>query len=118
MSKPNFAKILKYRYFNLCGLLLTFVYNVIKGKNWAEILYTEAIVLLIACDTLKITKFWNDEEKDLIPGEEGAKLREDNYISKMDAGAFYRKLRASRIDRDNKPNLMLIQDELNKKIEK
>ena len=48
-----------------------------KGKNWAEILFTEAIVLLFACDTLKIPKFWNNEEKDLIPGEEGAKLVEE-----------------------------------------
>ena len=77
MSKPNFAKILKYRYFKLFGLLLTFVYNIVKGKNWAEILFTEAIVLLFACDTLKIPKFWNNEEKDLIPGEEGAKLVEE-----------------------------------------
>ena len=77
MSKPNFAKILKRRYFSLWGLLLTFIYNIVKGKNWAEILFTEAIVLLFACDTLKIPKFWNNEEKDLIPGEEGAKLVEE-----------------------------------------
>ena len=77
-----------------------------KGKNWAEILFTEAIVLLFACDTLKIPKLFNDEEKNLIPGEEGVKLGENNYISNEEAIEIYQKLRSSPIDEDNKPGFI------------
>ena len=89
-----------------------------KGKNWAEILFTEAIILLFACDTLKIPKLYNDEEKSLIPGEKGAKLREDNYISNEEAIKLYKKLISSPIDDNNRPGLTLIQKELNSKLNK
>ena len=89
-----------------------------KGKNWGEILFTEAIVLLFTCDTLKIQKIFNDEEKNLIHGEEGAKLREDNYISNKEAIEFYKKLRSSPIDDNNRPGFRFIQKELNSKLNK
>ena len=118
MSKPNFAKILKYRYFILFGLLFTFVYNILKGKNWAEILFTEIIVVLLAYGVFVMGQLCKGEEKDLIPGEEDVKLRENNYISNKEATKFYKKLRSSHIDEDIKPLLILIQNELNNKLNK
>ena len=116
--KPNFVKILKNRYLGLSALLLTFVYNIVKGKNWGDILFTEAIVLLFTCDTLKIPKLFNDEEKNLIPGVEGAKLGENNYISNEEAFEFYQKLRLTPIDDNNRTGLRLILNELKSKLNK
>ena len=118
MSKPNFVKILKNRYLDLCGLLLTFVYNIVKGKNLGDILFTEAIILFFTCDILKIPKLFNEEEKNLIPGVEGAKLGENNYISNEEAFEFYQKLRLTPIYDNNRAGLRLILKELKSKLNK
>ncbi len=69
---------------------------------------------LFVCDTQKIAKLWNDEVKNLIPGEEGAKIEEVKYISSEESKGFFNKLKSSRIDDNNRSALRLIKEELNK----
>ena len=89
-----------------------------KGKNWVEILFTEVIVVLFACGFFEMEQLCKAEENDLIPGTEDVKLKVGNYISNKEATEFYKKLRSSPIDEDNKPLLILIQKELNSKLNK
>ena len=84
------------------------------GNNNAQIFFTEVIVLLFGCDTLKIPKFWYDEEKNLKPNAKDANLEEDIYLSSEKIMEFVDKLKSSRIDENNKPELILIKNELDR----
>ena len=84
------------------------------GNNNAKIFFTEVIVLLFNCDTLNIPKFWNDEEKNLKPNAKDANLEEDNYLASEKIMEFVDKLKSSRIDENNKPELILIKNELDR----
>ena len=86
----------------------------LKGNNNAKIFFTEVIVLLFGCDTLKIPKFWNDEEKNLKPNAKDANLEEDIYLSSEKIMEFVDKLKSSRIDENNKSELILIKNELDR----
>ena len=86
----------------------------LKGNNNAKIFFTEVIVLLFDCDTLKIPKLCKDEEKNLKLEAEGANLEEDNYLSSEKIMEFVGKLKCSRIDKNNKPELILIKNELDR----
>ena len=66
-----------------------------KGKNWAEIVFNEVIVLLFLCSAFKMGKLFFNEKKNLIPEEKGVTLLEDNYLSNEEALAFYRRLQLS-----------------------
>lgn len=109
---PDFGKILKYRYFSLIGLLLTFIYNILKGNNWAEIVFTEVIVALFTCDTLKIAKLCYDEERRLTPVEEVARVGEVNNLPNDEAKKFYGKIKPFNINDSNRATLRLIKEEL------
>ena len=84
-----------------------------KGKNWSEIVFKEVIVLLFLCSAFKMEKLFF--QKNLIPGEEGVTMHQDNYISNEEALALNRRLRLSRIDDNNRPGLRLIKNELDNK---
>lgn len=111
---PNFKKILKEKYFILIGLLLTFAYNIVKGNNWAEILFTELIVVLFACHAFKMEQLCKGEEKILIPGAEGANSEDDNYLSRENIIKIGNKLRVTRIDDKNRRELRGLKYELDR----
>lgn len=113
---PNFKKIFKEKYFILIGLLLTFAYNIVKGNNWAEILFTELIVVLFACHAFKMEHLCKGEEKILIPGAEGANSEDDNYLSRENIIKIGNKLRVTRIDDKNRRELRGLKYELDRKL--
>ena len=115
MSISYYIKLLKCRFFRILGLILSFIYNIVKGKNCAEIVFNEVIVLLFLCSAFKMEKLFFNEQKNLIPGEEGVTVHQDIYISNEEALAFNRRLRLSRIDDNNRPGLRLIKNELDNK---
>ena len=110
---PNFKKIFKEKYFILIGLLLTFAYNIVKGNNWAEILFTELIVVLFACHAFKMEQLC---KKILIPGAEGANSEDDNYLSKENIIKICNKLRVTRIDDKNRRELRGLKYELDRRL--
>ena len=83
-----------------------------KGKNLAEIVFNEVIVLLFLFSTFKMEKLFFNERKNLVPAEEGVTLPQNNYINNEEALAFYNKLKLSRIDDNNRSGLRLIKNEL------
>ena len=116
MTRPNFAKTLKRRYFSLFGLFLTFVYNILKGNNWAEIIFNEVIVACFICGVFEMEQLCKVKEKDVIPGGEDVKLEKCSHISDNEAGEFYKKLKSSPIEKENEPIFILIKNEINNKL--